>query len=116
MSIIFIEQCYQQYLQFPNTAGGDQRNPNFNEHHNICVLGRNQESGCMGDSGGPLVWRAKFPNLHSYLIGIISKANAIGAGDCQPPIVPTVITLVLNQQIINWLWSHAGNELQQCLP
>ena len=67
-------------------------------------------------SGGPLVWRAKFPNLHSYLIGIISKANAIGAGDCQPPIVPTVITLVLNQQIINWLWSHAGNELQLCLP
>ena len=93
----------------------DQRNPNFNEDHNICVFGRNQESSCSGDSGGPLVWRAKFPNLHSYLIGIISKANTIGLGDCQPPTVPTVITLVLNRQIINWLLHHGGDTLRQCL-
>ena len=92
-----------------------QRNPNFNEYHHICVLGRNQESGCRGDSGGPLVWTDQFPNDRAYLIGIMTMGNSKLAGDCQSPIVPTVITLILNPEIMNWLVFYGDNSLQQCL-
>ena len=109
MGHFFIEQCFQESLEHPNSTSV--RNPIFNENHNICVTGRNQESACPGDSGGPLVWIDQFPNLRAYLIGIISG----GTPDGRPPTVPTIITLIYNQQIMNWLLQKGGNSVIQCL-
>ena len=102
-------QCFQESLEHPNSTSV--RNPIFNENLNICVTGRNQESACPGDSGGPLVWIDQFPNLRAYLIGIISG----GTPDCRPPTVPTIISLIYNRQIINWLMQKGGNSVIQCL-
>ena len=62
-------------------------------------------------SGGLLVWIDQFPNLRAYLIGIISG----GTPDCRPPTVPTIISLVYNRQIVNWLLQKGGNAVTQCL-